>query len=113
MSCASMLQAALTPTGLPVFPNVYTGELTEYLVTNCTTVPDLNAEGVANAARYLIQVHYYLAPKKNPASVLRDICLALVAADCTCPEIVPAEEKNKQHYVLECEWCDGGLYGDA
>lgn len=112
MSCAEMLQTALSPSGLPVFPNVYTGDEDEYLVTNYTTIPEVHAEGVADAARYLIQVHYYLPPKQNPNAVLEALSLALAAADCTCPEIVPAEEKNKQHYVLECEYCDGGYaYG--
>lgn len=110
MSCASMLHAALTPIGLPVFPVVYTGEELEYLVTNYTTIPELHAEGRPNAARYLIQVHYYLEKKKNPNPTLEDIALALYGAGCTSPEIVPAEEKEGQHYVLECEFFDGG-YG--
>ena len=112
MSCDQMLQTALEPLGPPVFPNVYTGTALEYLVTNYTVVPEVFAEEIAHAARYLIQVHYYLPPKKNPNPMLERIAKALAHGGCTCPEIVPAHEKEKQHYVLECEYCDGGFdYG--
>ena len=112
MSCAEMLQSALSPSGLPVYPNVYTGTDEEYLVTNYTVLPDVFAEDTAHAARYLIQVHYYLPPKKNPNTMIQTLCRALADAGCTCPDVTPAEEKNKQHYALECEYCDGGMYGE-
>ena len=122
MSCASMLQTALTPIGLPVYPNRYTGPELEYIVTNYSTVPAVHADGIAHAARYLIQVHYYLPEKQNPNSVLEQICKALEAADCTCPDVFPEmsggyyapAKSHGQHYVLECEYCDGGIaYGEA
>ena len=114
MSCASMLMTALTPCGLPVYPTVYTGDALEYLVFNYETLPAIDAEGVADAARYLVQVHYYLPIKKNPNAMLQTVCLALAAADCTCPAITDASDKNGQHYVVECEFCDGGFdYGQA
>ena len=107
------LQTALRGAGLPVFPNLYTGPELEYIVTNYTTLPVLHACDRANAARYLVQVHYYLPHKKNPNAVLEALALGLQTAGFTCPVIQPASDANGQHYVLECEGWDGGFpYGD-
>lgn len=112
------LQAALKPSGLPVFPNVYTGKELEYIVTNYTTLPVLHGGDRPGAARYLVQVHYYLPHKKNPNPMLETLCQALFKAGFTAPGIVPAHDAdrtiaaNGQHYVLECEGWDGGFdYG--
>lgn len=120
MSVDKALQAALRPLGLPVFPNKYTGSELEYLVTNWTMIPALNAGDLARAARYLVQVHYYLPDKQNPNEMLEAICRALVAADCTCPEILGTDEESGsryahgQHWVIECEFADGGYrYGEC
>ncbi len=116
MSCAERLQSCLTAPeiGLPVFPKKYTGELLHYIVWNYTTIPDLHAGNVANAARYLVQVHYFLPDKENPNPTLEKICKALVGARFTSPEIVDAAERNGQHYVMECEGTDRGyIYGDC
>jgi len=114
MSVDAALQTALKPRGLPVFPNRYTGEALEYLVTNWTLIPELHAGDLAGAARYLVQVHYYLPDKKNPNPMLEEICLALAAADFTCPEVLQVDEKNGQHWLVESEYCDGGYrYGQC
>lgn len=119
MSCDSALQTALRPLGLPVFPNRYTGDSLEYIVTNWSLLPAIPAADHANAARYLVQVHYYLPDKQNPNPMLEQICLALAAADFTCPSIEPVDDYRRrsadvygQHLTIECEYCDGGYdYG--
>lgn len=108
------LRAALLPCGLPVYPNIYTGEQLEYLVTNYTMLPALQAGDRPNAARYLVQVHYYLPHKDSPTQMLDTLCKALFSADFTAPSIVPNHDDKGQHYVLECEGLDGGVdYGDC
>lgn len=100
------------PAGFPVFPNVYTGEDLEYVVTNYSALPALHAGDRPGAARYLVQVHYYLPHKKNPNPVIEALCLALHAAGFTGPAVQNASDSSGQHYVLECEGWDGGVnYG--
>ena len=106
------LQTALRPCGLPVYPNVYTGKELEYLVTNYTVITAAHGGDHPHAARYLVQVHYYLPHKKNPNPMLETLCTALSAQGFTAPDIVPASDANGQHYALECEAVDGGFdYG--
>lgn len=107
------LMAALNPV-LPgcVFPNVYTGDALEYIVTNYTTIPDVHGENGPAAARYLIQVHYYLPTGQNPNAKKLAIQRALFADGFTWPSITPAHENEGQHWVLECEYVNaGGVYG--
>ena len=112
MSCDSALQAALRPLGLPVFPNKYSGPELEYIVTNYTMLGAAHGGDFAQAARYLVQVHYYLPDKKNPNPTLEAICLALAAADFTSSDVTPAHSEHGQHYAIECDYCDGGVdYG--
>lgn len=118
MSVDAALQSALKPLGLPVFPNKYTGKLTSYIVTNWTMLGEAHGGDFARAARYLVQVHYYLPDKQNPNPMLEDICLALAAADFTSGDVINAHVETNganaygQHYVVECEYCDGGVdYG--
>lgn len=108
------LRSALLPCGLPVYPNLYTGEDLEYVVTNYTMLPALHAGDRPGAARYLVQVHYYLPHKQNPNPMIETLCKALFAADFTAPGVQPATDANGQHYVLECEGVDGGInYGEC
>ena len=114
MSCDAALQTALRPLGLPVFPNKYTGMELSYLVTNWSMLGAAHGGDFAQAARYLVQVHYYLPDKLNPNPMLERICKALAAADFTSPDISPAHSDHGQHYAIECEYCDGGVdYGDC
>ena len=100
------------PVGFPIYPNLYTGKELEYIVTNYTTLPVLHAGDRPGAARYLIQVHYYLPHKKNPNETIDALCKALHAAGFTAPTITNASDGSGQHYVLECEGIDGGVdYG--
>lgn len=114
MNVDTALQAALTPLGLPVTPQVYEGEALEYLVTNHNAVPSVYAERAPRAARHLVQVHYYLPRKQNPNLTLRQIAAALWGAGFTWPGVTDAGDSEGQHYVLECEYVNGGaFYGDS
>lgn len=102
------------PVGFPIYPNLYTGDELEYIVTNYTMLPVLHAGDRPGAARYLIQVHYYLPHKKNPNAVIEALCKALHQAGFTAPSVQNAADGSGQHYVLECEGIDGGVqYGDC
>lgn len=115
MSVDSKISSALESV-LPgaVFPNVYTGALLEYAVWAYTEIPEVFADRAPHAARYLVQVHYYLPPKQNPNPTKRALQRALFDAGCTWPSILNAGDGEGQHYVLECEYADGGgWYGTA
>lgn len=111
MSVDSMLNSTLE-TVLPdaCFPNAYTGNLLEYAVWAYTEIPTVFADRAPHAARYLIQVHYYLPHKINPNAIKRQLQRALFAAGCTWPSVTNASDADCQHYVFECEWTDGGGY---
>lgn len=109
MTVDAALQAALSGFGLPVFPNLYTGEALEYLVTHYDVISEIYADDKAGAARYLIQVHYHLPHKQNPNLTLRRLQRALWGAGCSWPGgVVNASDGKGQHYVIECEYTDGG-----
>ena len=93
-----------------VFPNVYAGDEEEYIVWNYSTIPEVHADGAPRAARYLVQVHYYLPHGKNPSASLVALDEALAAAGFTWPDLTNATDDEGQHYVLGCEYCDGGAY---
>lgn len=110
MSVDQALQASLTSFGIPVSPNIYTGEEIEYIVTNYSTIPEVYADRAPHAARYLVQVHYLLPHGQNPNLMLQGISRALWEGGFTWPGIVNAGDADGQHYVLECEYVDGGGY---
>ena len=110
MSVDTALQTSLASLGLPVSPNIYRGQATEYIVTNYTTIPEVYAERVAHAARYLVQVHYLLPHGENPNETLADIAKALSSGGFTWASVTNASDDEGQHYVLECEYADGGAY---
>ena len=99
-----------TPTGIPVSPNIYTGDELEYIVTNYSTIPEVYADRAPHAARYVVQVHYLLPHGQNPNTMLQGLSRALWEQGFTWPGIVNAGDSDGQHYVLECEYADGGGY---
>jgi len=112
---AEAIQAALTPL-FPgaVFPHVYKGPLTEYIVWNYNVVGEVWAEDVPHAARYLVQVHFYLPHGKDPRGAILAATRALFDQGFTWPIPTDATDSDGQHWVLECEWTDGGaFYGYA
>lgn len=111
MNVDEMLATALEPV-FPdaVFPNLYTGQLPEYVVWNYQVIPAVYAERAPHAARYLIQVHYYLPHKKSPLSSIQALARALFDAGCSWPGVINGTDSDGQHYILQCEWVDGGGY---
>lgn len=106
-ACESVLPGA-------VFPQVYTGGLLKYIVWNYNAIPALWAEGDAQAARYLVQVHLYLPHKEAPHGAILALSEALTAEGFTRPQLTDAGDAEGQHWVLECETADGGTkYGYA
>lgn len=108
MSVDEALTAALAQLGIPHAPNLYRGTATEYITTNYQTIPEAYAERVPAAARYLVQVHYCLPHGENPNARIRTISLALWTQGFTWPSIENASDESGQHYVLECEYVNGG-----
>ncbi len=107
------LVAALNPI-LPgrVFPNVYVGRETEYLVTTVTSLPEVQTESGPAAARYLVIVRYYLPTGKNPNPTKLQILQALWDAGFTWPSITPGSDSEGQGWIFECEYVNaGGVYG--
>ena len=97
-----------------VYPNVYVGTAVEYIVTNYTTLQAAPGENGPAAARYLVQVHYYLPTGQNPNAKKLAIQQALFAEGFTWPDITPAHESQGQHWAFECEYVNaGGVYGQT
>ena len=113
MSCDEAINVAFSEI-LPIYPNIYTGEETSYLVYNYYTIPEVFAEGVSNACRYGIQLHLYLPHKVNPNQTKLAIISACVNGGFTFPSMTNASDGESQHYVFEFEFCNGGgHYGET
>lgn len=104
-----IINAAISPIVPALEPNRYRGEALEYVTWNYTTIPVIFADSTPDAARYLIQVHWFLPHEVNPNAKKLSICRALHNAGLTYPSITNATDKDGQHYVFECEFADGGV----
>ena len=93
-----------------VFPNVYRGELAEYVVYNYDILNALSAESAPQAAVYLVQVHLYYPEGKNPTDAILALDRALWNAGFTWPSLTNVSDGEGQHYALECKYTDGGGY---
>lgn len=109
MTIDEVLAATLAPLVPGIAPNEYTGQELEYAVWNYNILPSVFADSKPEAARYLLQVHWFLPHSVNPAAKRTQICQALRAAGFTYPGVVNASDKDGQHYVFECEYVDGGV----
>lgn len=111
---AEALQGALETVfdSSQIFPHVYTGTLLRYVVWNYSVLPAVWAEGQPHAARYLVQVHFYLPHKEDARAAILSISRALFDAGFTWPNLTDASDEEGQHWVMECEYTDpGGAYG--
>lgn len=103
------LQAALSTVYLgTVFPNVYSGPLLEYVVWNYDELPRVFADSAPHASVYLVQVHLYCPHKENPTEAIQALRRALWDAHFTWPSLTDASDSDGQHWVLECQYTDGG-----
>ena len=93
-----------------VFPMVYKGKAVEYIVWNYSAIPSVWAESAPHAYRYLVQVHLYCPIGKNPTETILAIDRAVFNAGFTWPSLTDASDEEGQHWVLECEYADGGGY---
>ena len=93
-----------------VFPHVYRGPMQRYAVWNYETIPTLWADSRPHAARYLVQAHLYLPHGENPYTLILTLERALVDREFTWPSLTDAADEEGQHWVLECEYTDGGSY---
>lgn len=109
MSLDEIIKSALSPLVPENEPNRYRGNALEWATWNYTTLPMIFADSTPGAARYLIQVHWFLPHERDPLTKKRDISRALHAAGLTYPSITNATDKDGQHYVFECEYTDGGV----
>ena len=113
MNVDAAAKAAISPIFPECAPNVYEGTALEYVVWNAYTLPQVYAER-RPAARYPVQVHYYLPHGKNPTQGKLALQAALFAQGFTWPSITNASDSEGQHYVLECDYVNaGGVYGQA
>lgn len=103
------LQTALSPV-FPgaVFPHVYTGPLLRYVVWNYDELPRVFADSAPHASIYLVQVHLYLPHKESPTAAIQALRMALWSAHFTWPSVTDASDSEGQHWVLECQFTDGG-----
>ena len=107
MSCDEAINTAFGEI-LPLFPNVYTGTELTYLVYNYYVIPEVYADSVSHASRYIIQLHFYLPHKANPNETKLSIINACIDNGFTYPSMTNASDKDGQHYVFEFEYCNGG-----
>lgn len=114
-SCVAEAIRTTCETVVPdVFPQLYTGPLLRYIVYNYNIIPVVWAESGPAASRYLVQVHFYLPHKEEPREAILGLQRALFNAGFTWPSVVDAEDSDGQHWILECEYADGGgVYGYA
>ena len=103
MTVNESIIGALSPLGLPVVPDIYTGEETCYFTFNYDLVPVQFAGNRPIWWKALVQVHLFAPLGENLLSRRGESARALVGAGYTWPEIIDATDKDAQHYVFECE----------
>lgn len=113
MTVGERLKAALDPFGLPVKPDLYTGDETEFLTYNYDLLPVQFADGRPLLWRALVQVHLFCPRGVNRVHLVRQITAALVRGGFTCPEVQNVTQSGgagssstdgkSQHWVFECE----------
>lgn len=113
MSIDDRIQAAVKPVIPTCVPKQYGGNATEYCVYNYTEFPDNFGDDDPECIRYQVQVHWLFPWQPNisaDAAVQvkkRAIRKALADAGFTWPTVTPAGDNEWEHFVFECELCDG------
>lgn len=113
MTVGERIKAALDPFGLPVRPDLYTGNATEFLTYNYALLPVQFADGRPLLWRALVQVHLFCPRGVNRVRLVAQITTALVRGGFTWPEVQNVTmgggndrssiDDKSQHWVFECE----------
>ena len=97
--------------GMPVVvvcvPGEYGGESTEYCTFNYTEIPEEFGDDMPELIRYSIQLHYFCPVGYNSIAKRQALRRAILTADFTAPEIIPAGDELSQHFVFEFEALEG------
>ena len=112
MTVNEKILSALEPLGLPVSPDLHTGEETTYIIFNYSIRGGLFADDAPGYDIYLIQVHLMAPYGKNTVALRKEIKRALFSAGFTWPTEVDAGSKYRsentgQHLVFECQFEEG------
>lgn len=103
MTVSKDLVAALSPIGLPVELDVYTGSKSAYITVNYDLIPAQVADNRPLFWRALIQVHL-VCPLDVSFSAWREgVLTALATGGYSVPEIVDATDDTARHLVFETE----------
>lgn len=109
MAIGEIIRSAVLPI-IPICdPGAYLGDEAEYTVYNCTELPDDYGDDAPQAMRYLVQLHWFLPIGVNPTDKKRRLRQALHGAGLTYPTVMDSSTLTAQHFVLECEGCDGDV----
>ena len=99
---------ALRPLVPEIVPDLYQGDADEYATFNYNELPEGFGDNGPATLRCLVQVHWYLPIKRNPAK-RADIRRALHQAGFTYPSVENASGDGQQHYVFEFEAFSGDV----
>lgn len=95
--------AALSPAGLPVYPDIYPGKESSYYTFHYDLLPRQPADNRPLFYLALIQVHLHAPLKQDTVSLRGQTVRLLTGNGFLWPEIVNATDENGQHFVFETE----------
>lgn len=96
-------------------PEQYAGDASEYCTYNYTELPESFGDNVPECIRYQVQVHWLFPwrPNISADSAIRtkkqNLRAALAEAGFTWATITPSGDGEWEHFIFECEYCDGDL----
>lgn len=103
MSIESIIKTALSPLSIPVKPDGYIGEATEYTTYNYDTSGGGYGDDKPMHEVYSVQVHYFCPLSFNSVAKRTQLKQLLFAADFSWPDMTDATDEDGQHWVFECE----------
>ena len=109
MTISERIIKAIKPIVPICVPNLYKGKALEYTTFTYSEFPDLHADGVPGAIRYLCILTYVCASKKNVISTRQKLKRAILAAGGTYPMAENISDDKSQIWALEFEMEDGDV----
>lgn len=97
------LRTALEQLGMPVLPDVDTGNRERCMVFHYDLRPAQFAGNEPCWYKALVQVHLFLPLGEDGVALQGQVIRALAGAGFTWPEVVDATDEEGQHKVFECE----------